>query len=159
MWPCCNETFVSAVGPRISYCDGPACSKICVPGLGRFINNQFLNPESRSAQMPAAFFNGAAFGRDRMTSVSDTLRQKETAPARGQLRPSLGCAEGAGRHGLLNRKSGDCSPVEGISLRTRQAIANSHSGAAALFDEQDITRLHFAAHASQHAGIPCIEPG
>jgi hypothetical protein len=146
VWPCCNETFVSAVGPRISYCDGPACSKICVPGLGRFINNQFLNPESRSAQMPAAFFNGAAFGRDRMTSVSDTLRQKETAPARGQLRPSLGCAEGAGRHGLLNRKSGDCSPVEGISLRTRQAIANSHSGAAALFDEQDITRVHFAAH-------------
>jgi hypothetical protein len=85
-------------------------------GWGRFINNQFSNPESCSAQMPAAFFNGAAFGRGGMTSVPRYTAQKETAPARGQLEPSLGCAEGAERHGLLNRRSGDCSPSKGFTL-------------------------------------------
>jgi hypothetical protein len=64
--------------------------------------------------MPCGFFNGVGLGLklDDVLSLDEppmSIGAKGNGPARGQLRPSLGCTEGAIWHGSLNRKSEDCS--------------------------------------------------
>jgi hypothetical protein len=55
LWPRCNNAFVSTPKPLILIYINPAVHLALRAGAGRFINNQFSNPASRSARMPAAF--------------------------------------------------------------------------------------------------------
>jgi hypothetical protein len=74
LWPHCNNTFVSAPEPLIFiYVSPRVFLAFAYRGWGTFINNQFSNPASRSAPMPAAF--------------SMAVAPQETAPALGMLRP------------------------------------------------------------------------
>jgi hypothetical protein len=63
MWPCSNKAFVPASEPRIFIYVSANVSLDLRTGAGEdFISIKFSNPESRSAQMPAAFSMAVALG-------------------------------------------------------------------------------------------------
>jgi hypothetical protein len=65
LWPHCNNIFVSAPKPLIFIYINPGVLLALRAGAGRFINNQFSNPASRSAPMPAAFSMAVAPNRNK----------------------------------------------------------------------------------------------
>jgi hypothetical protein len=51
-----------------------------------------------------------------MNSIERGCAPIENGPSAGATGTVVGCAEGAGRHDSLNRRSWECSPSQGFHL-------------------------------------------